>query len=32
MTGGAVEYEFYLGDDVDGSPCRSPSVSVTLSA
>jgi hypothetical protein len=32
LTAGAVEYEFYLGDDVDGSPRRSSLVAMTLSA
>ena len=32
LTGGAVEYEFYLGDDANGSPRRSPLMAMTLSA
>jgi hypothetical protein len=32
LTGCSVEYEFYLGDDADGSPLRSPLAAVTLSA
>ena len=32
LTAGSVEYEFYLGDDVDGSPLRSALVALTLSA
>jgi hypothetical protein len=32
LTCSSVEYEFYLGDDVDGSPLRSPSVALRLSA
>ena len=32
LTGGAVEYEFYLGDDPSGSPRRSPLMAMTLSA
>ena len=32
LTCSSVEYEFYLGDNVDGSPLRSPVVIFTLSA
>ena len=32
LTCKSVEYEFYLGDNIDGSPVRSPLVTLTLSA